>query len=149
MPIYCSQAFGPEGEEQEPLASASKSKRKAWGDKAVSIPVNTITNIFMFIDHYFTYNHFSYVFDYPKQFFFYRVFSFCTPVSPVKVISQHCNLCLCVFWEGGAHACALLPLVPRTTERSINLIFPKYTTNFSINFYSLPELSSTFVLRHK
>jgi len=44
---YCSQALCPEGEEQEPLASASRSKRKTWGDREVSIPVNTNTNIFI------------------------------------------------------------------------------------------------------
>jgi hypothetical protein len=99
--------LGPEGEEQEP-----RSKRKAWGDKAVSIPVNTNTNVFMFIDHYCTYNHLSYVFDYPKQFFSIESLVSAPQFHQSRVFL---NIVTCV-WEGDANACALLPLVPRTTE---------------------------------
>lgn len=62
-------SLGPKGEEQEPLASAWRSKRKAWGDTAVTIPLNTNTNVCMFINHYRRYNQVSYVFCYSKPFF--------------------------------------------------------------------------------
>ena len=94
--------LGPEGEEQEPHASASRSKRKVWGDRAVSIPVNTNTNVFMFIDHYFTYNHISYVADYPEQ-----LFSIGSLVSAHQFHQSRLFLnivtCVCVCFEKGVH----------------------------------------------